>query len=97
MSTQIRCAGCQRPFTPSRSDALTCSVRCRVAAWRRRHDTTAPVQPDQPVASVLPIGSNLATEPEDLDGWRRVPGGYVVPPRTSRNTFFVDPDALRRL
>jgi hypothetical protein len=68
-----------------------------VAAWRRRHDTTAPVQPDPPVASVLPMGSNLATEPEDLDGWRRVPGGYVIPPPDSRNTIFIDPDALRRL
>jgi hypothetical protein len=67
-----------------------------VAAWRRRHDTTAPVQPDQPVASVLPIGSNLATEPEDLDGWRRA-GRYVIPPPDSRHTFFVDPDAIRRL
>lgn len=90
MSTQIRCAGCQRPFTPSRSDALTCSVRCRVAVWRRRHDTP-PVRPDPPVSTIVD------TEPEDLDGWRRVPGGYVIPPPDSRNTIFIDPDALRRL
>lgn len=33
----------------------------------------------------------------ELGGWRRVPGGYVIPPPDSRNTIFIDPDALRRL
>jgi hypothetical protein len=90
-ATPIRCAGCQRLFQPKRSDALTCSVRCRVAAWRRRHDTRVPVQPDQPVSAAV------ATEPEDLDGWRRVPGGYVIPPADPRLTVFVEQDTLRRL
>ena len=40
--------------------------------------------------------SAIPAEPEDLDGWRRVPGGYVIPPPDPRNTFFIDPDALRR-
>jgi hypothetical protein len=43
------------------------------------------------------VSTIVDTEPEDLDGWRRVPGGYVIPPPDSRNTIFIDPDALRRL
>ena len=35
---------------------------------------------------------------EDLDGWRRLPGGRLAPPADPRNTFYVNPDdALRRL
>lgn len=33
------CAVCGEPFRPSRSDALTCSGRCRVAAHRARAQT----------------------------------------------------------
>jgi hypothetical protein len=81
----IRCAWCQRLFQPKRSDALTCSVRCRVAAWRRRHDT-APVQPDPPVSAAV------NTEPVELPaGWRRM-GGYLVPPPDPRFTITIYPD-----
>jgi len=30
-----RCAHCGEPFTPARSDARTCSVRCRLALHHR--------------------------------------------------------------
>lgn len=92
MTTPIRCAGCQRCFEPRRSDALTCSVRCRVAAWRRRHDATVSVS-----AAVDTSAVREAPSHEELDGWRRVPGGYVIPPADPRNTYFVDPDELRRI
>lgn len=86
-----RCAGCRRVFQPSRSDALTCSVRCRVRVWRRsrRADAAAPVQPDAPRT---PRG-----EPEDLHGWRRLPGGFYAPPADPRSTISIDPNELRRL
>jgi hypothetical protein len=94
----ICCAGCRRLFQPKRSDALTCSVRCRVAAWRRaRRDAAASVQPDAPPTAEVPRGRGITGDPDELGGWRRVPGGRVIPPAESRNTFFVDPDALRRL
>jgi len=89
----IRCAGCQRLFEPKRSDALTCSVRCRVSVWRRRHDTTVSVS----TAVDTPPAREAPPSREELDGWRRVPGGYVIPPADPRNTLFIDPDALRRL
>lgn len=34
--TERTCAGCGLPFRPARSDARTCSARCRQAAHRRR-------------------------------------------------------------
>lgn len=96
MITPIRCAGCGRVFQPRRSDALTCSVRCRVAAWRRsRRDVAASVQPDKPPAAI-PIGVGPRDEPEDLHGWRRIPGGYVVPPANPRFTVNVNDNQLRR-
>jgi len=84
-ATPIRCAGCQRLFQPKRSDAFTCSVRCRVAEWRRRHDAP-PVEPDQPVSAAVD------TEPDELPpGWRRM-GGYILPPRDPRFTITIYPD-----
>jgi hypothetical protein len=41
--------------------------------------------------------SPIPAETEELDGWRRVPGGGIIPPADSRLTVFVDHDALRRL
>ena len=89
MSTQIRCAGCQRPFTPSRSDALTCSVRCRVAVWRRSRDSTAPAKSDAPPTEHR--HANGVTSPEDLHGWRRI-GGYLIPPPDECYTITILPD-----
>jgi hypothetical protein len=72
----LNCQRCGRPFTARRSDARYCSRSCRRQLAKA---VVAPVPP-------LPIGNG----PEDLDGWRRVPGGYVIPPADPRNTFFID-------
>jgi hypothetical protein len=83
----IRCAGCRRLFSPRRSDTTYCSVRCRVAAWRRRHDA-APVQPDDD----LPVSTAVVTDADELPaGWRRM-GGYIVPPRAECFTVAIFPD-----
>jgi len=37
-----------------------------------------------------PVGSALPTTTDELGGWRRVPGGYVIPPADPRLTFRVD-------
>jgi hypothetical protein len=68
-------AGCGRPFSSRRSDALYCSRRCR----RDKSPATLAAPPmDEAPAAV--VG-------DDLDGWRRVPGGYVIPPPDRRFTF----------
>jgi hypothetical protein len=75
---QLTCqrAGCGRAFTATRSDALYCSRRCR----RDKSPTTlAP----PPVEDAAVVG-------DDLDAWRRVPGGYVIPPPDPRFTFTPD-------
>ena len=36
---RLRCPVCNRRFTPSRSDALTCSPACRQKAYRRRRQS----------------------------------------------------------
>jgi hypothetical protein len=79
----LTCRHCGRSFTARRSDAIGCSRSCR------RHLAKA-AQGAAP-APAAPPGA-----PDELDGWRRA-GRYVIPPPDSRHTFFVDPDAIRRL
>jgi hypothetical protein len=67
--------GCARTFTATRSDAQFCSRSCR-----RRHDTPSPAPTE--AADSPPL--------EDMDGWRRLPGGYVIPPPDPRFTFTPD-------
>jgi hypothetical protein len=81
-------AGCGRPFSSTRSDAQYCSRRCR-----RDKLPATPVR----AAAALPIGNGdtpaitsealASLEDDGLDGWRRVPGGYVIPPPDRRFTF----------
>jgi hypothetical protein len=76
-------AGCARAFTATRSDARFCSRRCR-------RDKT----PHTPLAEVVEPAISTAEEApaavdDDLDGWRRVPGGYA-PPFDQRNVVRVD-------
>ena len=85
----LTCRHCGRTFTTKRSDAIGCSRSCR------RHLEKAARAPTS-AAAVSPMG-DIPAAAELEDGWRRVPGGYVIPPADPRNTFFVDPDELRRL
>ncbi len=78
-----RCERCHRSFAAKRSDARFCSHRCQR-------------QVDPPVVET-PVALETAVSNGDEDGWRRLPGGFVAPPADPRNTFFVDPDQLRRL
>ena len=82
------CQHCGRTFTTKRSDAIGCSRSCR------RHLAKAVRAPTQSVA-VSEI-YDIPVEPDELDGWRRVPGGFI-PPADPRLTVFVDQDTLRRL
>lgn len=95
----LRCAVCSRTFTSRRSDATFCSVRCRVASWRRsQRDSTAPAKSDAPPTAETPRTRGITADTDELeDGWRRVPGGRVIPPAEPRNSFFVDQNDLRRL
>ena len=34
------CCQCGRPLFPRRRDAKTCSLKCRVRLWRKRHGRT---------------------------------------------------------
>jgi hypothetical protein len=77
----LTCQRCGRPFTARRSDARYCSRSCR-----RR----------QVQEQVVTVVTTLA-DADELDGWRRVPGGYVIPPADPRNTIFLDPDPFGRL
>jgi hypothetical protein len=75
-------AGCGRAFTATRSDARFCSRACR-------RDKSTP-------ATALPIGNGPAVEDapavteDDLDGWRRLPGGLLAPPFDQNNVVRVD-------
>ena len=91
---QLTCqrAGCGRPFTATRSDALYCSRRCR----RDKTPVTPPVRipAPSPAPAVVEAVSNgeepaEGVEEEDLHGWRRV-GGYLIPPFDPRNVFRAD-------
>jgi hypothetical protein len=97
----IRCPQCRRRFAPPRRDAVYCSAKCRVAAWRHRVDkpeairdavAPAPAPVVSEISDILPTSGD-SDEPEA--GWRRV-GRYVIPPADPRHTFFVDPNQLRR-
>ena len=85
----LTCRHCGRTFTAKRSDAIGCSRSCR------RHLEKAVGAPTQ-AAVVSPMG-DIPVEADELDGWRRLPGGRMAPPSDPRNSFFVDPDQLRRL
>jgi len=88
--TPISCAGCGRTFTPRRSTATYCGVKCRVSVFRRR------ARPDD-ATSVLPgAPPTPRAEPEDLHGWRKLPGGFYAPPPDPRHTVYVDDNDLRR-
>jgi hypothetical protein len=73
---------CGRTFTATRSDARFCSRSCR-----RAKPPPAPlvevVKPAMSAAEEVPA----AAEDDDLDGWRRGVGGYLIPPPDPRNTF----------
>jgi len=71
------CHHCGRSFTAKRSDAIGCSRSCR-----RQLAKTASAAPPTPAA--------LTADADELGGWRRVPGGYVIPPADPRLTFRVD-------
>jgi hypothetical protein len=89
----IRCPECRRRFAPPRRDAVYCSAKCRVKAWRHRGATTeairdavAPAAPTDPSAEPTPL---VGTAPDDeLNGWRRV-GPYLLPPLDPRNVIHI--------
>jgi hypothetical protein len=77
-------AGCGKPFSSTRSDALFCSRRCR-----RDKLPASLVTP--PVAAPAPVGSSVLSE-DDVDaGWRQM-GPYLVPPRDPRWCTTVYPE-----
>jgi hypothetical protein len=80
----LTCRHCGRRLTAKRSDAVGCSRSCRRHLAKASRD-----------AAPVPVAPLVAAE--DLDGWRRLPGGFVIPPTDPRLTMFVDPDELRRL
>jgi hypothetical protein len=70
-------AGCGRPFSSTRSDALYCSRRCR----RDKSPATLaapPVDTEEP--------PEVVEEGDALQGWRRV-GPYLIPPFDERNVI----------
>lgn len=71
-------AGCGRAFTSTRSDAMYCSRRCRRDKLPAAL-AAPPVDTEEPPEVVE----------DDLNGWRRVPGGYA-PPFDRRNVFHID-------
>lgn len=73
----LTCRHCGRRFTAQRTDAIGCSRSCR------RH--LAKAARDAEAVAVAPTAN-----PDELAGWRRVPGGYVIPPQDPRLTFRVD-------
>jgi hypothetical protein len=74
--------GCGRPFSSRRSDALYCSRRCR--RGKSPAALAAPPVDEAPAAAVE------AEEAEDLGGWRRMPGGFLIPPFDERNVIHTD-------
>ena len=70
------CPHCGRTFTAKRSDAVGRSRSCRRHLAKAARDVEL-------VAAPL-------VDADELDGWRRVPGGYVIPPQDPRLTFRVD-------
>ena len=91
----IKCAECQRRFAPARRDAVYCSERCRVAAWRHRANVGEVTPDDQvPQSGTCAPDDQVTARPlivadELEEGWRRV-GPYVIPPADPRLTFRVD-------
>jgi hypothetical protein len=45
---RLRCPVCDKRFTPSRSDAVTCSPACRQKAYRRRQNPPTRAAPKRP-------------------------------------------------
>jgi hypothetical protein len=84
---QLTCqrAGCGRAFTATRSDALYCSRRCR----RDKSIPAAPV-PNRAARPAPPVEGAPAVTEDDLDGWRRLPGGLLAPPFDQNNVVRVD-------
>jgi hypothetical protein len=81
---EIACARCGQRFLSIRRTARFCGQRCRQAASEDRHRVaTSSAAP--PVAE-----APASLEDDGLDGWRRVPGGYVIPPPDRRFTFTPD-------
>jgi len=81
---EISCVRCGERFLAMRRTARFCGQRCRQAASEDRHRVeTASAAP--PVDEAPAAG-----EDPDLGGWRRVPGGYVIPPPDPRFTFTPD-------
>jgi hypothetical protein len=80
----LTCRHCGKTFTARRRDAIGCSRSCRRHLSKTARDAA-------------PIAVAPTADTDELNGWRRVPGGYVIPAADPRNTFFIDPDALRRL
>jgi hypothetical protein len=79
----LTCRHCGRRFTTRRSDAIGCSRSCR------RHLAKAARAPAPDPTARIPEGEARET-PDELDGWRRLPGGLVAPPPDPRLTFRVD-------
>jgi hypothetical protein len=72
----LTCPHCGRRFTAQRRDAIGCSRSCRRHLAKAARDAAA--------VQVAPTAN------DELDGWRRMPGGYVIPPPDPRLTFRVD-------
>jgi hypothetical protein len=65
---------------------------------RSQRDSTAPAKSDAPPTAETPRTRGITADTDELEnGWRRLPGGYVIPPPDPRLTAFVDPEELRRL
>jgi hypothetical protein len=71
------CSHCGRIFTAKRSDVIGCSRSCRRQLAKAARDAA-------------PAAVARLVDADELDGWRRVPGGYVIPPPDPRLTFRVD-------
>ena len=63
----IRCKICGKEFSANRSDAKTCSGRCRTALSRRRKQQSNKVEVDQCVTDVTLVTPNVTLKPEMPD------------------------------
>lgn len=63
----IRCKICGKEFNAKRSDAKTCSGRCRTALSRQRKQQPSKVEVDQSVTDVTLVTPNVTLKPELLD------------------------------
>jgi predicted nucleic acid-binding Zn-ribbon protein len=85
---EISCVRCGERFFSMRRTARFCGQRCRQAASEDRHRLTSTPAPAVEEATAT------AVDDPDLDGWRRVPGGYVIPPPDRRFTVTTDHGGL---